>query len=100
VGIFQQYLAIGLLFGVQAVQLRTRIALGHYDARQALSPATQALYAAVHEAIGRASDVQKPLVWNDDEQALDAYIDAIAEDLRAGGKILGAVDDVRKALSQ
>jgi phenylalanine ammonia-lyase len=100
VGIFQQYLAIGLLFGVQAVQLRTRIALGHYDARQALSPATQALYAAVHETIGRASDVKKPLVWNDDEQALDAYIDAIAEDLRAGGKILGAVDDVRQALSQ
>jgi len=83
---------------VQAVQLRTRLALGHYEARRALSPATLPLYTAVHEAIGRGCDDKKPLVWNDDEQALDTYIDAITDDLRGEGRILRTVEDVRKAL--
>lgn len=98
VGIFEQYLAIGLLFGVQAVQLRTRVALGHFDARRALSPATLPLYTAVHEAIGRPCGDERPLVWNDDEQALDTYIEAITDDLRGESNILRAVDGARSAL--
>ena len=77
---------------------RTSLALGHYDARRALSPATLPLYTAVHEVLGRGHDDKKSLVWNDDEQTLDTYIDAITDDLRGEGRILSTVEDARKAL--
>lgn len=98
VEIMQQYMAVALLFGVQAVDLRTQIALGHCDAGRALSGASLPLYAAVLEVIGRAADAGRPLIRNDDEQELDAYIDAIADDLRAGGRIAGAVESARQQL--
>jgi phenylalanine ammonia-lyase len=98
VEIMQQYLAIALLFGVQAVDLRTHIALGHYDASGALSRASSTLYAAILEAVGRACDEGRPLIRNDDEQQLDAYIDAITDDIRAGGRIVDAVKIVEEGL--
>ena len=98
VEIFEQYVAVSLLFGVQAVDLRTRIAHGHFDARRALSAATLPLYTAVHEAIGQPFDEKRALVWNDDEQELDIWIAAIAADIRSGGRVVDAVEAVRNAL--
>jgi phenylalanine ammonia-lyase len=98
VEMFQQYLAIGLLFGVQAADLRTRIALGHYDASQSLSAATLPLYQAVHATIGRDFDESRALIWNDYEQQLDLYIAAITDDIRRGGKIAAAIEPLRQTL--
>ncbi|MFB2837411.1 aromatic amino acid lyase [Floridanema evergladense] len=39
----QQYMAVALMFGVQAVDLRTFQVAGHYDSRDYLSPATKLL---------------------------------------------------------
>lgn len=78
VEIFQQYLAIGLMFGVQAVDLRTYVVVGHYDARACLSPATARLYDAVREVVGRPPSATLPYIWNDNEQPLDAHIVRIA----------------------
>ena len=41
---FHHYIAIALLFGVQAVDLRTYGLVGHYDAQTCLSPATARLW--------------------------------------------------------
>jgi len=98
VEIFQQYMAISLLFGVQAAELRTHKVLGHYDASQSLSQASLPLYAAIYEVIGRQFSAEQALIWNDYEQAMDAYIAAITEDIRQGGKIVRAVAGVREAL--
>jgi len=98
VEIFQQYMAISLLFGVQAAELRTHKVLGHYDASQSLSQALLPLYAAIYEVIGRQFSAEQALIWNDYEQAMDAYIAAITEDIRQGGKIVRAVSGVREVL--
>ena len=98
VEIFQQYMAVSLLFGIQAAELRTKIVCGHYDASQAVSPATLPLYTAIYDVIGREFDGDKALIWNDYEQAMDAYIAAITEDIRAGGKIVQAVTGIRNSL--
>jgi phenylalanine ammonia-lyase len=98
VEIFQQYMAISLLFGVQAAELRTHKVLGHYDASQSLSQASLPLYAAIYEVIGRQFSAEQALIWNDYEQAMDAYIAAITEDIRQGGKIVRAVSGVREVL--
>jgi len=91
-------MAVSLLFGIQAAELRTKIVCGHYDASQAVSPATLPLYTAIYDVIGREFDGDKALIWNDYEQAMDAYIAAITEDIRAGGKIVQAVTGIRNSL--
>ena len=88
---FQQYMAIALLFGVQAVDLRTYNVAGHYDARETLSPATRPFYEAVREVVGRPPAAERPFIRNDDEQILEQYIIAIVDDIIANGRIPQAV---------
>ncbi|NMG09916.1 aromatic amino acid ammonia-lyase [Brasilonema sp. UFV-L1] len=94
VDIFQQYMAIALMFGVQAVDLRTYAVANHYDARDTLSPATRELYLAVRDVVGQAPSADRPYIWNDHEQALDLHIARIAEDIASGGQIVEAVNDI------
>jgi phenylalanine ammonia-lyase len=89
---FQQYLAIALMFGVQAVDLRTHEVAGHYDARACLSPTTIRLYEAVRKVAGQPPSPNRPYIWNDNEQPLDAHIAPIAADIAADGLILQAMD--------
>src|SRR5262249_48224190 len=91
--IFQQYMAVALMFGVQAVDLRTYGVVGHYDARACLSPATSRLYEAVCATVGRPPSAERPYIWNDDEQPLDLHLARIAADIAAGGAIPQAVRD-------
>lgn len=98
IDIFQQYMAIGLLFGVQAVDLRTYLHAEHYDARETLSPATAKLYEAVRNVIGKPPSWERPCIWNDNEQFLDVYIARIATDIAAGGEIPQAVQEITLSL--
>ncbi|MDJ0842844.1 HAL/PAL/TAL family ammonia-lyase [Crocosphaera sp.] len=92
--IFQQYIAIALLFGVQAVDLRTYALMGHYDARQSLSPETLKLYLEIHEVIGKEPSSERPYIWNDDEQAIDEHIAQIATDLKSSNRLWQAVSNL------
>lgn len=98
VEIFQQYMAISLMFGVQAVDLRTYAVAGHYDARATLSPATRDLYMAVRNVVGVPPFADRPYIWNDHEQALDIHIAQIAADIASGGQIVAAVNNVLSSL--
>jgi len=88
---FQQYMAIALMFGVQAADLRTYKFAQHYDAREYLSPATRPLYEAILKVVGQAPSSERPYIRNDNEQTLDYHIAAIAADIAAEGKIPQAV---------
>ncbi|NER30971.1 MAG: aromatic amino acid lyase [Symploca sp. SIO1C4] len=92
--IFQHYIAIALLFGVQAVDLRTYALMGHYDARQSLSPETLKLYLAIHELIGKEPSGERPYIWNDDEQAIDKHIAQLTTDFKGSNRLLQAVSDI------
>lgn len=96
--VFEQYLGMALMFSVQAVDLRAKLAHGTYDPRAHLSPATRPLYTAVRRATGRAASAERPFVWNDDEQLLDEHLAAILDDLGRGGRIAEAIEPVRAAL--
>lgn len=90
----QRYLAIALMFGVQAVDLRTYRRTGHYDARTLLSPATCGLYETVREVIGVAPSAERPYVRHDYEQTLDTHIARIVEDIASGGRIARAINSI------
>jgi phenylalanine ammonia-lyase len=98
VEIFQQYMAIALMFGVQAVDLRTYAVADHYDARATLSPATRDLYIAVRDVVGVSPFADRPYIWNDHEQALDLHIARIAADIASGGQIVAAVNNILSSL--
>ncbi len=92
--IFQQYMAIALMFGVQAADLRTYAIAGHYDARDFLSPATLPLYQAVREVVERPPTGDRPYIRNDNEQPLDLHLARIAADIADGGRIPRAVSSL------
>ncbi|WP_243146595.1 aromatic amino acid ammonia-lyase [Scytonema sp. UIC 10036] len=94
VNIFQQYMAIALIFGIQAVDLRTYTVANHYDARTTLSSATRDLYIAVRDVIGQKPSSERPLIWNDNEHPLDKYIAQIADDIATGGQIVAAINNI------
>ncbi|NEO80019.1 aromatic amino acid ammonia-lyase [Moorena sp. SIO4G3] len=90
--IFQQYLAIALIFAVQAVDLRTYQIAGNYDTPCYLSPSTIPLYLAVREVVKCPPCQDQPYISNDDQQHLDVHIARIAADLISGERILPTVD--------
>jgi phenylalanine ammonia-lyase len=98
VEIFQHYMAVALIFGVQASELRTKMATGHYDARQTLSPLSLGLYRAVYQAIGVTPSADKPLIWNDYEQQIDQYLARIVANLKVDGGIVQSMQVVRTLL--
>ncbi|WP_287253447.1 aromatic amino acid ammonia-lyase [Moorena sp. SIO4E2] len=96
--LFEQYMAVSLMFGVQAVDLRTSIVAGHYDARECLSPETVPLYEAVREVVGRPPSFERPYIWNDCEQFLDMHIARLANDLTSGGRLARAANNILSRL--
>ncbi|MGL5943743.1 MAG: HAL/PAL/TAL family ammonia-lyase [Waterburya sp.] len=92
--IFQEYLAISLMFGVQAVDLRTYLIAQHYDASACLSSQTRKLYLAIREVIGQPPSADKPYIWNDREQPLDEHIAKIVADIKAEGIIVQAISQL------
>jgi phenylalanine ammonia-lyase len=95
---FHQYLAIVLIFAVQAVDLRSQKVVGHYDARACLSPATKPIYEAVKSVVGVAPSGSRPYIWNDDDQSLESHIEQIAFDISRGGIIPQAVQKLALTL--
>jgi phenylalanine ammonia-lyase len=98
VEIFQHYLAVALLFGVQASELRSKLVCGHYDASQTISPLTRDLYKAVYGVIGTQFSAEKSLFWNDHEQEIDQYLAKIVADLQTGGRIIAAIKPISSLL--
>lgn len=96
--ISHQYMAIALMFAVQAVDLRTHQVAGHYDARECLSEATLPLYEAVRSLVGKPPSVNRPYIWNDDEQSLSEHIAKLAIDIAGEGQTVQAVNKILTSL--
>ena len=96
---FYQYMAVALMFGVQAADLRTQRVAGHFDARRCLSPATLPLYEAVREVVAIVPSAARPYIRNDNEQALSVHIRRIADDISGFGRIPRSVVNVLTAWS-
>ncbi|MBD3562955.1 aromatic amino acid lyase, partial [Planktothrix sp. FACHB-1355] len=94
----QQYMAVALMFGVQAVDLRTFKVAGHYDGQKCLSSRTKPLYEAVRQVVGKAPSAKEPYIWNDRDQFLDEHLAAITADIQAGGVIVEAVKEILQEL--
>jgi phenylalanine ammonia-lyase len=99
VELMQSYLAIALMFGVQAVDLRCHMRAGHYDATQLLSEPTARLYSAVRSVIGVPPSASRPYVFDDGDQPLDQHISELQADIASHGCIVQALGRLQDALS-
>jgi len=77
-----EFMAISLLFSVQAVELRAKEISGYYDATPLLSKNTQSLYLKTKAVLGSACSKERPLIWNDKDQALESFIEKLSSHLR------------------
>ncbi|KAB2913557.1 MAG: aromatic amino acid lyase [Hyphomicrobiaceae bacterium] len=97
--ILEHYLANALVFGVQAVELRSHAVAGSYDARGVLSHPTRSLYLAAREAAGAGLPVgNRPLVWNDTEGFIETKVRGLMNDIAGRGHLYDALADVRESL--
>ncbi|KAG0009432.1 hypothetical protein BGZ80_002392 [Entomortierella chlamydospora] len=68
IDLLRRHVAMSLLFGIQAVDLRTYAIEGHYDARRLLLPAQIPIYTALHEITGTTPSSARPWLWDDNER--------------------------------
>ena len=90
----ETYLAISLIFGVQSVSLRAAQMSGTHDPRSLLSPATAALYEAVLAVFDHRQRADRPLIYDDDEQSLEAMIETLTRDIASDGQTVASLGHI------
>ncbi|KAF9347384.1 hypothetical protein BGX26_001140 [Mortierella sp. AD094] len=87
IDLLRRHVAMSLLFGIQAVDLRTYAIEGHYDARRLLSPAQIPIYTALHEVTGTIPSSIRPWLWDDNQRQLDRDVAAVCTNIAENGSI-------------
>lgn len=94
VGLFQHYLAVSMVFAVQALDLRARSLLGHYDGRALLGSLVTPLYESICESMNCVPNESKPFLFDDSDQWLEEHLVSLHENLCLRGSIVDAVEPV------
>lgn len=93
-GLFKKYLAISLIFAIQAIDLKTSITFNNFNTRGYISKNSILLYEIIYSLVGRVPSLRKPFIFRNNEQALDDYIMRITADLeKPDGKIITSVQN-------
>lgn len=98
VDLFQHYSAVASIFAVQAIDLRSRETLGHYDGRAMIGPLACQLYEAICRVLDVTPGGSRPLVFNDSDQSLESHVERLADSLRNGGPVIQAVAPIVESL--
>lgn len=98
VGLFQQYLAISLLFAVQALDLRARQLCDHYDGRVLLGSSAEPVYNAVCQVLDVEVSASSPFLLNDSDRWLERDIQSLVEDIKSGGLVIESIQPVLQSL--
>jgi phenylalanine ammonia-lyase len=96
--VLDHFMAVALMCGVQAVELRAKITHDTYDATTILSPATQPLYRAARTVAFGPPDASRPLHWNDMDEFIQPKIEALLASISAGGDVMRSTRSVRDPL--
>lgn len=100
VGLFQHYLAVTAIFAVQAIDLRAKTTLGHYDGRQLLGTINRCLYQTIYEVLSADPGEIRPLLWNDTDRWLEQDLEKINLDIAQRNQLYQAVLPVIDSFDQ
>ena len=90
--LFRKYVAISLIFAVQAVDLRAKQMGKQVYVKDVVSPETFKTYAAIRQICNKNVLLSEPLVINDNSFPMDDFIDAIDADIQYNGKLVNAAN--------
>ena len=91
---FSQFIAISLLFGIQALDLRAFLLHGHFDGSELLGELPRQVYFSVHQTLDTDVDRKKPFLFNDDDRWLERDIEFVASDLFSQGDIIQKIQPI------
>jgi hypothetical protein len=67
---------------------------GTHDPRPLLSPATATLYEAVLAVLDHRQRADRPLIYDDDEQSLEAMIETLTRDIANDGQTVASLGQI------
>ena len=94
VELFQQYSAVALIFAVQSLDMRAKANYGHFEGRVLIGDLARPLYSAVYEVLKSSPGEEKPFLFNDSDRWLEQDIEALNQDIRDEGLVIGAIKPI------
>lgn len=94
VELFQHYLSVALLFAVQSIDLRAKVALNHYDGRALLGTLLAPLYAAVCEAVDHEPNRERPFLFDDADQWLEQHLATLHDNIESHSTIVQTIEPI------
>lgn len=94
VGLFRHYLSVATIFAVQALDLRAKSLLNHYDGRALIGTHLVAVYDAACQAMQTDADAARPLLFNDSDVWLEQHLARINHNIEQHGDLLQAVEPI------
>ncbi|WP_104045095.1 HAL/PAL/TAL family ammonia-lyase [Arthrobacter sp. ZGTC412] len=98
--VFEHYLAVALMIGIQAVELRAKLVADTYDAREVLGEGSSALYLAARKAAGGPPSADRPLQWNDLDAFTQPMVEGLLGEMTREGALMSAIHRTVSALSE
>ena len=98
-GLFRHYLAVALMFGVQALDLRAKSLLGHYDGRAIIGSMLTPLYEAACRAIHVEMTGNRPLLFNDSDLWIEQHLSQLNDNMQQHGSVMASVEPILKSFA-
>lgn len=100
VGLFRHYLSVAAVFAVQALDLRARIRLNHYDGRAIIGSLLTPVYEAVCRTMHIEASPDRPLLFDDSDLWLEQHLAQLNQDLEGRGAIPRSVQSILESFDQ
>ncbi len=79
--LFKRYLAVALIFSIQAIELRAFNVAGTYDVSTTLSPSLEKLYQMIYTVLGKEPRDNLPFLRRNTDFSLDHCVEKLFQDL-------------------
>ena len=100
VGLFRHYLSVATIFAVQALDLRAKSLLNHYDGRALIGPRLAPVYEAACQTMQADVNYARPLLFNDSDVWLEERLGRINDNIEQHGDLLQSVESILESFDE
>ena len=90
-GIFHHYLAVASIFAVQAIDLRAKQTLGHYDGSELLGSINRQYYQTVCDLLSVQTSPDRPFLFDDTDRWLEQDLETLTQDIARNNRLMTSV---------
>lgn len=94
VDLFQDYMSVASLFAIQALDLRAKQELGHFDGRALLQKSLVPIYDAIYTSCGEKTGQKQPFQGHDDDRWLEADLQMLKQGLKPGKGVISVIKPI------